>query len=142
MKANSIALTDTDRATLRGWMNAHSGEQRLAFRARIILSLAEGLSNEQTAQRHSTRAATVSKWRVRFAQRGLDGLSDAPRSGKPASYDAQTERRILAALDENPPEGHARWNGPLLAEKLKDISKHHIWRVLRRHKIVLERRRS
>jgi hypothetical protein len=37
MKATSIVLTDTDRATLRGWMNAHSGEQRLAFRARIIV---------------------------------------------------------------------------------------------------------
>jgi transposase len=141
MKAASIEITDSDRATLRGWANAHSGEQRLASRARVILSLAEGLSNEDAAQLHRTRAATVSKWRGRFARHGLKGLSDAPRSGKPAVYDAQTEKRILEALDENPPQGYARWNGPLLAEKL-GISKHHIWRVLRRHNIVLERRRS
>jgi len=73
---------------------------------------------------------------------GLAGLVDAPRSGKPALYDQEAERRILEALDEKPPAGYARWNGPLLADKLKDISKHHIWRVLRQHEISLERRRS
>jgi len=52
------------------------------------------------------------------------------------------ERRIIAALDAPPPAGYARWNGPLLAKHLGDISKHQIWRVLREHEISLERRRS
>lgn len=142
MKAANIVLTDTDRATLKGWLSAGSTEQRLAFRAGVILSLADGLSNAETAQRNDTRLATVSKWRGRFAQLGLDGLADATRSGKPVAYDDAAERRILAALDEKPPAGYARWNGPLLAERLGDISKHHIWRVLRQHDISLERRRS
>ncbi|MBV8209061.1 MAG: IS630 family transposase [Burkholderiaceae bacterium] len=142
MKAAQIVLSEDDRATLKGWASAGSTQQRLAFRARVILNLAEGLSNEETARRNDTRLATVSKWRGRFCKAGLPGLSDAPRSGKPASYDEATERRILAMLDEQPPRGYARWNGPLLAERLRDISKHHIWRVLRRHDISLERRRS
>jgi len=104
--------------------------------------LADGLSAAEVAQRNQTRLATISKWRGRFAKAGLQGLSDAPRSGKPASYDQSTERRILAALDEPPPEGYARWNGALLAKRLQDISKHHIWRVLRGHDISLQRRRS
>lgn len=142
MKAADIVLSDTDRATLKRWALAHSTEQRLAFRARVILSLADGLSNEEAAARNDTRLATISKWRGRFSQMGVAGLADAPRSGKPAWYDQDAERRILAALDEKPPVGYARWNGPLLADKLKDISKHHIWRVLRQHEISLERRRS
>jgi transposase len=142
VKAAEIELIESERSVLRGWASAGTTEQRLALRARLILSLAEGLSNEQTAQRHDTRVATVSKWRGRFAARGVQGLTDEPRSGKPTHYDKADERRILSALDQPPPVGYARWNGALLAEKLPGISKHQIWRVLRRHDISLERRRS
>jgi transposase len=135
-------LAENDRLTLKSWASAGSTEQRLAFRARLILGLADGLSAAEVAERNDTRLATISKWRGRFSKAGLEGLSDAPRSGKPASYDQSSERRILAALDEPPPEGYARWNGALLAKRLQDISKHHIWRVLRSHDISLERRRS
>jgi transposase len=72
----------------------------------------------------------------------LAGLEDAPRSGKPPVYDAATRQRILQALDEPPPPGYARWNGRLLARRLKDVSEHQIWRVLREQAISLERRRS
>jgi hypothetical protein len=34
-----------------------------------------------------------------------------------------------------------RWNGPLLAKHLSDISKHQIWRVLWQHGISLQWRR-
>ena len=71
-----------------------------------------------------------------------DRLADAPRSGKPRRYEAAHERRILAALDEPPPAGYGRWDGTLLARHLGDISRHQIWRVLRRHEISLARRRS
>ena len=93
-------------------------------------------------ERLGTRPATVSKWRGGFAQAGLSGLRDASRSGKPRQYEGEHERRILAALDEPPPAGYGRWDGSLLARHLGDISKHQIWRVLRRHEISLARRRS
>jgi transposase len=142
MRAAEVALTSEQRATLRSWVAAGTTEQRLAFRAQIILALAEGQSNAAVADRLATRPATVSKWRGGFARQGLAGLADAPRSGKPRRYAADAEQRILAALDAPPPAGYARWNGPLLAKHLGDISKHQIWRVLRAHGISLERRRS
>jgi len=49
---------------------------------------------------------------------------------------------VLATLDESPPPGYARWNGPLLAKALGDVSEAQVWRILRRHGISLERRRS
>jgi transposase len=142
MRAAGVVLTDQDGATLRSWLAAGKTERRMAFRAEVVLTLAEGLSNEAVAGRLGTRAATVSKWRGRFAHKGLSGLSDAPRSGKPRHYAAEDERRVLAALDRPPPTGYARWDGTLLARELGDISKHQIWRVLRRHEISLARRRS
>ena len=142
MKTAELALTSEQRATLRSWLAAGKTEQRVAFRAQIILAVAEGLSNKAAAARLATRPATVSKWRGRFARYGLAGVADAPRSGKPRHYEAEHRRRIIAALDAPPPAGYTRWNGPLLAKHLGDISKHQIWRVLRAHEISLERRRS
>src|SRR5438045_7023917 len=114
----------------------------MAFRVEVILAIAEGLSNQAVAERVGTRPATVSTWRGRVAQEGLSGLRDASRSGKPSQYQDEHERRILAALDEPPPAGYGRWDGSLLGRHLGDISKHQIWRVLRRHEISLARRRS
>ena len=142
MKAAEVVLTSEERATLRSWRAAGKTERRMAFRAAVILAVAEGLSNEAVAVRLGTRPATVSKWRGRFARDGLPGLADAPRSGKPTHYAAEHERRVLATLDEPPPAGYGRWDGTLLARHLGDISKHQIWRVLRRHEISLARRRS
>ena len=51
-------------------------------------------------------------------------------------------QRILQQLDEPPPEGFAQWNGRLLAEALGDVSDDYVWRVLRQHRISLERRQS
>jgi Homeodomain-like domain len=69
-------------------------------------------------------------------------LSDAARPGKPHTYTEETERRVLRLLDQAPPEGYAQWNGPLLAETLGDVSHDHVWRVLHKHQIQLQRRRS
>jgi transposase len=142
MKAAEIVLSEAERAVLVGWARAAKTERRKHFRARVILELAEGLSNEEVAERWHTRTATVSKWRGRFARTRLAGLEDAPRTGKPPTYDEATRERILGALDEPPPKGYARWNGRLLARRLKDVSEHQIWRVLREQGISLERRRS
>ena len=65
-----------------------------------------------------------------------------PGRGKPWVYDEGTERRILAQLDEPAPDGHTTWTGKLLAKALGDVSAIHVWRVLRKHGIHLQRRRS
>jgi transposase len=83
MRAADIALTDEERAALQGWMRGGKTERRKHFRARVILALAEGLSNAEVAERCASRVATISKWRGRFARGRLAGLEDAPRSGKP-----------------------------------------------------------
>jgi transposase len=57
-------------------------------------------------------------------------------------YTAETEERVLSLLDQPAPEGYAQWNGALLAAALGDISADHVWRILRKHGIQLQRRRS
>ena len=142
MQARRIALTPEEQAHLESVEHRATSAARDVFRAGVILRAAAGASNEQIAVAMKTRPATASKWRGRFLRDRLHGLQDAPRPGKPATYDQRTERRVLAQLDQPPPKGFARWNGALLAAALKDVSDHQIWRVLRKHGISLERRRS
>jgi len=102
----------------------------------------EGMSNAQIAQQLKTRRARVSKWRTRFAAEGTDGLWDDFRPGRPVVHDAQeNERSILEKLDQQPPGGFSKWNGPLLAQALK-LNVHQVWQVLRQRGISLQRRRS
>jgi transposase len=137
-----VCLTAEEEATLRGWTRKGTSEQRFVERAKIILLSHEGVTVENIALQLDTRPARVSKWRQRFAQNRLSALSDAPRSGKPRTYDSETERRVLALLDQPAPEGYAQWNGPLLAEALGDVSADQVWRILRSRGIQLQRRRS
>ncbi len=140
--ATPITLTPEERGTLTTWTRAGRGPQRQALRARIILRAAGGEGTNRIAAALDTRPATVSKWRGRFVRHRLDGLTDASRAGAPRKYTAETERRILAQLDAPPPAGYAHWNGRLVAAALGDVPADHVWAVLRRHRIALERRRS
>lgn len=140
--ATPILLSESETDTLEAWLRAGSTEQRHAERARIILAAGQGVGTLDIARQLSTRPARVAKWRTRFARDRLAGLVDAPRPGARPRYGADTERRILALLDEPPPAGHATWTGSLLAMALGDVSAVHVWRVLARLRISLRRRHS
>lgn len=141
-KATEVVLTSTERDALTGWVRSGSTEQRLSLRARIVLACAEGRQTTEIASEMQVMPYIVSKWRKRFAADRLGGLQDAPRTGKPRTYTVDTERRILAKLDEPPPKGYSRWNGPLLSQSLGDVSDDQVWRVMRTHGIQMQRRRS
>jgi len=141
-KAKAIDLTPEERQQLEAWVRAPTTEQRLVQRARIVLDGAAGRMTKEIAQGQAMRPGTVSKWRRRFLEQRVAGLMDAPRGRGPRKYDGTTEKRILAALDSPPPEGYARWSGKLLARSLGDVSDDQVWRVLKRHAIHLQRRRS
>jgi len=106
-RAASLNLTSSEKAMLEQWVRAGTSEKRLVERARIILLTDQGLTTRQIAQSLDTRLARVSKWRQRFLRLRLEGLQDRARSGKPARYDQNTERRVLEQLDQPPPAGQA-----------------------------------
>src|SRR3990172_2571342 len=140
--ATRITLTEEERAELTAWARNGTTEQRIAGRARIVLAAATGKTTKEIASQMGMRPATVSKWRTRFDQARLAGLGDSSRSGKPPTYGEDTTRRILAVLDEPPPDGYASWNGRLVAKALGDVTKSQVWRVLGQHGISLQRRRN
>lgn len=90
----------------------------LAKRARIVLLAAEGLGNRSIAQRVGASPTTVIEWRSRYGERGLAGLEDRERSGRPRELD---HRRIVAETLKPPPKklGVTHWSSQLLADRIK-----------------------
>jgi len=137
-----IILTMEERQNLEKTIHTRTAPYRAVQRARLILLAAEGKDNKTIAGEIGLSRSMVVQWRRRFAQSRLEGLQDIPRPGAKNKYDQDTERRILAQLDEPPPAGYSSWSGKLVFQSLKDIPPHQVWRVLRKHGIHLQRRHS
>jgi transposase len=141
-QAREVRLKPKVRKVLEAWCRAPSTAQSHAKRARIVLLAAEGRSTRSIAKEVGVQPRIVSNWRRRFADYGLSGLEDRSRASKKPIYGAVTNKRILALLDKRPPQGYARWTGPLLAKSLEDVDVQYVWRFLREHKIDLATRKS
>jgi len=113
----------------------------MAERARIVLACLAGKRNDEVASEMGLRPNTVGQRRRRFAERGMAGLRDAPRSGKPSKYGVALRDQLLAHLELPPPTGRASWDGGSLAAAL-NVSDDAVWRVLRKEGIQLQRHRS
>ncbi len=79
-------------------MRAKSAPARTVERARIVLLSAEGLTGREIAQRVGCLEPTVVPWWSRYAARGLAGLEDAPRSGRPPLVEPTKSSPKLARL--------------------------------------------
>jgi transposase len=141
-EAREVRLKPKIRKVLEARCRAPATAQRDVKRARIVLLAAEGRSTRSIAKEVGVQPRIVSHWRRRFADHGLAGLEDRSRASKKPIYGQTTNRRILALLDKPPPQGYARWTGPLLAEALEDVDVQYVWRFLREHKIDLAARKS
>jgi transposase len=101
------------------------------LRARIVLAADEGLKNTEIAERLGIAHASVRKWRNRFAEHGLDGLTDEPRPGRPRTVsDAQVEEVIVKTLETTPSDA-THWSTRSMAKEvgLSQSAVSRIWRA-------------
>jgi transposase-like protein len=74
-------------------------EHRLRQRARIVLLAAGGMARRAIGRAVGCTTGTVSKWRVRYAEKRLAGLDETGDRGAEPKYTAETNNRILARGD-------------------------------------------
>ena len=104
-----ITVTDEQREVLQRWCRRTTTAAGLARRARIVLLAGEGLGNSEVAERIGCDPATVTKWRKRFIEQGLVGLSDEYRSGRPRTItDDRVEDVVTKTLEGVPTGGGPR----------------------------------
>jgi transposase len=126
-----IELTGDERARLEAWERRRSSAQALALRSRIVLAAAEGPNNTEIAERLGIAVSSVRKWRNRFAQYRLDGLTDEPRPGQPRKItDEQVEEVIVKTLETTPKDA-THWSTRSMAAEvgLNQTAVHRIWKA-------------
>ena len=144
LRAVPVTLTAAERRTLKKRARGAKTAYRDWLRAQIVLAAARGRENARIAADLRTTADTVRKWRGRFAGRGLDGLADLHRSGRPRRISELTRAAVVALACQLPAATGvplSRWTGPeLLAELARagaadELSVSSVLRILAEHPV-------
>lgn len=86
---------------LERWTRSDRFGASAAKRARIVLLAADGVANTRIAELVDVTVTTVLNWRGRYQSRGIAGLRDEPRPGRPRQLD---HRAIVAETLKAPPK--------------------------------------
>ncbi len=134
-----ITVLQADREMLEQLVRAPSTAAGLSRRARAVLLMAEGLSGMEIARRTGYTWVQVSRIRRRYAEAGVAGLSDRPRSGRPPTITARKRAQVVALTLKRPRPGHTHWTTRDLAREVKvsHMTVHRIWRghALQPHRV-------
>src|SRR5271157_5437521 len=115
--APAVSLNQTTKAALDQLVRSPSTPQSLVPRGRIVLAAAAGQANQQIAGALAIPEVTVGKWRRGFARQGLEGLQDAPRSGRPVKHGPEIIQRVQQRACQKP-RYYSRWSVRTLAADL------------------------
>jgi transposase len=116
-----VTLAASERKILKKRVRGAKTCWRDRLRALIVLAAARGRGNERIAADLGICVNTVRKWRGRFAARGLKGLNDLPRSGRPREISEAARAAVVALACQLPSATGvplARWSGPELKREL------------------------
>lgn len=87
-----IVLSEAEERELRRRATRYTLPYYQVARAKMILLAAQGLGNDQIAERLDTRREVVSQWRKRFFEQRLVGLEERPRPGRPRGFPPRGRR--------------------------------------------------
>jgi transposase len=121
-----VTLTAGERKMLNKRARGAKTPHRDRVRAQIVLAAARSRASSRIAADLGISLDMVRKWRGRFAARGLDGLEDLPRTGRPRRISAADRAAVVAPACQLPAVTGvplARWTGPeLLAEITPELA--------------------
>ena len=146
-----VVLSAGERRVLKKRARGAKAAYRDWLRAQIVLAAAGGRASARIGADLHISVDTVRKWRGRFAARGLDGLKDLPRSGRPRRISALERATICALACQLPATTGvplSRWTAPELAAELRSqglaspISPSSVLRILAEHPIKPWRHQS
>jgi len=120
-KLYEVKLTETERQELEALTSRGEVQVRVYKRARILLLADEGLKDAQITERVGVGRTTVGRIRQRYGVEGVGAVAERPRPGRPHTFDGETRAKITALACSEPPEGRARWDLRLLADKAVEL---------------------
>jgi len=105
-----LELTMEERAELERRVRGRTTSHRDRVRVEVILLCADGIPGTKVAPRVGLSKQAVCKWQRRFLELGLDGLVDAPRSGRPLVYGPTERLLLMAKMTEGHPVVDSQWS--------------------------------
>lgn len=121
MRKQHLKLKDTDERYLTELLSKGQVKARLMRRTAALLQLNQGATLQAVADTLKARHWTVSVWRNKYLENGLDFLEDKPRSGRPVEIDGEQRAKITALACSDTPDGRAKWSLRLLADKIIEL---------------------
>ena len=131
-----VVLSDAEDNQLYELRDADDVPKRTKQRAEMLRLSHRSWTTEQIAEYLNCRVETVRRAIHRWQSAGLDGLWDAPRSGRPARWQASD-----FALVEQSLQGPGTFNSRQIVELLESecdvhLSRRHVSRLLKKRGIV------
>jgi len=134
-KLPALTLNSSQQQQVRQWLNAHGTPQQVALRCRIVLAAAEGQSESAIARQLGTNRKTVTLWRTRFVEDGLESLWEiAPGRGRKPTYGPEKIKAIVDATLQTKPSGMTHWSCRQMA-KSQGVSKSTVSNIWRSHNV-------
>ncbi len=129
--ARSVSLTAEERAQLESYVRSRSIPSGLSRRFRIILLADKGLANKEMSKNVGLSRASVGKWRKRYSEKGLEGLHDELRAGRPRSVSDEKVAELIHNTLKSRPEGETHWSTRSMAEKsgVSHMTVFRVWRT-------------
>ncbi|HXO84034.1 MAG TPA: helix-turn-helix domain-containing protein [Gemmatimonadales bacterium] len=97
-------LSDEEREEVQRIARSHTLGAGLVRRAQIVAHALRGLKAEEIATQMDLCGNTVRHWLNRFNARGLRGLEEDVRTGRPPTYSAEQRRAVITAALTRPSE--------------------------------------
>jgi transposase len=132
--AENIQLDEPAQEKLKALAASRTAAVRLWERATIVLELAAGTAKQEIARQLGLARQTVLRWEQRFLQRGLEGLNDAPRSGRPAIIGPEKIAQIVQKTTQEIPRDSTHWTTRSLGQDT-GVSASSVGRIWRKHKL-------
>jgi transposase len=85
--------------------------QREHDRFQAIIALIMGFGAAQVAKLFNVNASTLRRWVVQFNRRGIDGLIEGKRPGRPRKIDGEKAKRCCEILEHPEQAGRVHWTG-------------------------------
>jgi transcriptional regulator with XRE-family HTH domain len=126
-RVKPLPLNQAQRRELRSIVNSPTASYRQNRRAWVILNRADGLSQEQSAEKTGLSRQAVNRWEARFIKAGMAGLEEGRRSGRKPTIDVEIRQKILSRATQ-PPPNRSRWSVRSMAKSM-GVSKATVQRI-------------
>jgi transposase len=124
-----IELSAEEREELTTWSNSRTLAAGDAFRAKLILALADGKSYSAVEAELKTSRPTIARWKARFEQSRIAGLEGRHKGSQPRKATPAMQARLLRKTQQKPADGSTHWSCRKMATAtgLSAATVHRIW---------------